>query len=99
MPRSSAVHVAVEAFAARADRLDVLVNNAGGFGTHGPFATRGQVDMDAVVAMTLSAVLYTTHAARRRCADSAPAASSRLRPRAGGWQCTIWRCTTPARQA
>ena len=63
MPRSSAVHVAVEAFAERADRLDVLVNNAGGFGTHGPFATRGQVDMDAVVAMNLSAVLYTTHAA------------------------------------
>jgi len=98
MPRSSAVHVAVEAFAERADRLDVLVNNAGGFGTHGPFATRGQVDMDAVVAMNLSAVLYTTHAALAQVRRQRAGRIVTLRPRAGGWQCTIWRCTTPARQ-
>ena len=58
------VHAAVAAFADRAGRLDVLVNNAGGgFGTHGPFATRSQADMDAVVAVNLVGVLYATHAA------------------------------------
>jgi 3-oxoacyl-[acyl-carrier protein] reductase len=58
------VHAAVAAFADRAGRLDALVNNAGGgFGTHGPFATRTQADMDTVVAVNLVGVLYATHAA------------------------------------
>ena len=60
----ASVHAAVVAFADRAGRLDVLVNNAGGgFGTHGPFATRSQADMDAVVAVNMVGVLYATHAA------------------------------------
>lgn len=60
----AAVHAALDAFAEQAGRLDVLVNNAGGgFGTHGPFATRSQAEMDAVVAVNLTGVLYATHAA------------------------------------
>jgi NAD(P)-dependent dehydrogenase (short-subunit alcohol dehydrogenase family) len=58
------VHPAVRSFVEHAGRLDVLVNNAGGgFGTHGPFATRTQADIDAVVAVNLTGVLYATHAA------------------------------------
>jgi len=60
----ASVHAAVQSFTTRAGRLDVLVNSAGGgFGTHGLFATRTQADIDSVVAVNLTGVLYATHAA------------------------------------
>jgi NAD(P)-dependent dehydrogenase (short-subunit alcohol dehydrogenase family) len=62
----SSVNAGVDEFVARAGGLDILVNNAGGgFGTHGPFATRSQANIDAVVAVNLVGVLYATHAALR----------------------------------
>ena len=60
----ASTHAAVQSFTTRAGRLDVLVNSAGGgFGTHGLFATRTQADIDSVVAVNLTGVLYATHAA------------------------------------
>ena len=94
------VHAAVAAFVDRAGRLDVLVNNAGGgFGTHGPFATRSRQTWTPSSLSTSPAcsTRHTRHCCP--CARNAAAASSRSPPKAAVSPCATWACTTRARPA